>query len=418
MALHLDSSPQSAAAALYAHVVGASSAIKIEQVTSGELPAFLKEGAKPVTGFAEVIKAIAPESPLLGASDDERKETDKKLKTIVKEFLPSAAAKDGRLVGRVHKFNKDLQLTTFMTGNTLSAIDLLLYAAFQPLVASWDDNDRILFANVTRWFDWVQHQPGIAGNAYVPAVSINVNKNTAPAQKPKEAAAAKPKAAEAKDAKPAADGKAEVAPAAAAAEPAKQDAKAKPAQQPKQQSKQAPKAEAAKKDDEDSKPEDVSRLDIRIGKIVAVKKHESADTLYVEEIDLGEAKPRQVVSGLVNFVPIEEMRDRMVVVLCNLKPANLKGVRSEAMVLAASNQDHTQVELLTPPEGAKIGERVFFDEFPGEPDAQLNPKKKSFEKVAPDLHTNDQLQACYRNSLFKVSAGPMTVKSIKNGGIK
>lgn len=42
-------------------------------------------------------------------------------------------------------------------------------------------------------------------------------------------------------------------------------------------------------------------------------------------------------------------------VMCNLKPATLKGVKSEAMVLAASSADHSQVELLTPPPGAFYG---------------------------------------------------------------
>lgn len=80
-----------------------------------------------------------------------------------------------------------------------------------------------------------------------------------------------------------------------------------------------------------------SRLDIRVGKIVEVSKHPDADSLYVEKIDLGEpAGPRTIVSGLVNFVPIEEMQDRLVVVLANLKPANLRGVASHGMVLCAS----------------------------------------------------------------------------------
>ena len=52
---------------------------------------------------------------------------------------------------------------------------------------------------------------------------------------------------------------------------------------------------------------DVSRLDFRIGKIVAVEKHPDADTLYVETVDLGEEKPRTIVSGLVNHVPIEQV---------------------------------------------------------------------------------------------------------------
>lgn len=67
-----------------------------------------------------------------------------------------------------------------------------------------------------------------------------------------------------------------------------------------------------------------------------MSKHPEADSLYVEKIDLGEEQPRTIVSGLVNYIPIEEMKDRMVVVLCNLKPAKMRGIESQGMVLCAS----------------------------------------------------------------------------------
>ncbi|EOY05214.1 Methionine--tRNA ligase / methionyl-tRNA synthetase / MetRS, putative isoform 3, partial [Theobroma cacao] len=63
----------------------------------------------------------------------------------------------------------------------------------------------------------------------------------------------------------------------------------------------------------------ITRLDIRVGKIVKAQKHPDADSLYVEEIDVGEAHPRTVVSGLVKYIPLEEMQNRLVCVLCNLK---------------------------------------------------------------------------------------------------
>lgn len=78
------------------------------------------------------------------------------------------------------------------------------------------------------------------------------------------------------------------------------------------------------------------RLDIRVGKIVEVSKHPDADSLYVEKIDLGEAVPRTIVSGLAKYVSIEQMKDRSVAVLCNLKPAKMRGVESQGMVLCAS----------------------------------------------------------------------------------
>eukprot|EP00897_Mesotaenium_endlicherianum_P009520 jgi/Mesen1/8597/ME000005S08567 len=164
-------------------------------------------------------------------------------------------------------------------------------------------------------------------------------------------------------------------------------------------------------------PVDVSRLDIRVGVIRSVKKHPDADSLYVEEIDCGEASLRTVVSGLVKFVPIEQMQDRRVCVLCNLKPASMRGVKSHAMVLAASNADHTQVELVSPPEGAAIGERITVPRFPGQPDEQLNPKKKVWEAVQPDLKTGEDLIASYKGAPFTTSAGVCTVASLSGASI-
>ncbi len=82
------------------------------------------------------------------------------------------------------------------------------------------------------------------------------------------------------------------------------------------------------------------------------------------------------MSGLVKFVAAEELQGSLVVCLCNLKPAAMRGVVSQAMVLCASDEAHTRVELVKPPAGAVVGERVTFAGFAGQPDAQLNPKKK------------------------------------------
>jgi len=271
---------------------------------------------------------------------------------------------------------------------------------FYPIIKEWNETERVDFVNVTRWFDFIQHHQGIESSRPIIDINKNVVVQVKPAKEKKEI---------------------ENKPAEAKQEPAqhKEETK-KNEEKPAKKEEKKPQGQGKGKQPakEEVLPVDVSRLNIRVGKIINVKKHESADTLYIEEVDLGEEKPRQVVSGLVNFVPIEEMQNRMVVLLCNLKPANLKGTRSEAMVLAVSNADHTKVELLNPPEGSKIGERVTFDGFPGEHDAQLNPKHKVWETVQPELKTNDQLVATYKGVPFKTSAGICTVKSIANGGIK
>ncbi|KAL0358530.1 UNVERIFIED_CONTAM: Methionine--tRNA ligase, cytoplasmic [Sesamum angustifolium] len=88
------------------------------------------------------------------------------------------------------------------------------------------------------------------------------------------------------------------------------------------------------------------------------------------------------------------------------------------MVLAASNSDHTKVELVEPPQGAAVGERVTFPGFDGLPDDVLNPKKKVWETVQVDLHTDKELVARYKDLPFTTSAGVCRVASITEGSIR
>lgn len=164
-------------------------------------------------------------------------------------------------------------------------------------------------------------------------------------------------------------------------------------------------------------PVDISRIDLRIGKIVEVQKHPDADSLYLEKIDVGEATPRTIVSGLVKFVPIEEMQNRILVVMCNLKPAKMRGIVSEGMVMCASTPE--KVEVLTAPAGSVPGDLVHCEGYPRTPDVQLNPKKKIFETVAPDLRTNGDLIAVYKGAALHVPGkGPIKAQTLKNVCVK
>lgn len=93
-----------------------------------------------------------------------------------------------------------------------------------------------------------------------------------------------------------------------------------------------------------AKLSELSLMEIRVGKIVEIAKHPEAESLYVEQVDVGESTgPRTIVSGLVAFCKAEDLLNRKVIVLCNLKPRALKGITSHGMLLCASNGDHTQV---------------------------------------------------------------------------
>lgn len=183
-------------------------------------------------------------------------------------------------------------------------------------------------------------------------------------------------------------------------------------------SKQKPMAKGPAKN---SEPEEVipSRLDIRVGKIITVEKHPDADSLYVEKIDVGEAEPRTVVSGLVQFVPKEELQDRLVVVLCNLKPQKMRGVESQGMLLCASIEGiNRQVEPLDPPAGSAPGERVFVKGYEkGQPDEELKPKKKVFEKLQADFKISEECIAQWKQTNFMTKLGSISCKSLKGGNI-
>ncbi|XP_034402820.1 aminoacyl tRNA synthase complex-interacting multifunctional protein 1a isoform X1 [Cyclopterus lumpus] len=202
-------------------------------------------------------------------------------------------------------------------------------------------------------------------------------------------------------------------PAAANQSPSPRDEGKK--KKPEKKGEKAEKKQAAPSQEEATV--DVSRLDLRVGRIITAEKHPDADSLYVEQVDVGEASPRTVVSGLVKHIPLDQMQNRMAVLMCNLKPAKMRGVVSQAMVMCASSPD--KVEILDPPSGAAPGDRVTFQGFPGEPDKELNPKKKVWEQVQPDLRTDDQCVATYKGAAFEVAGkGVCKAQTMSNSGIK
>lgn len=163
------------------------------------------------------------------------------------------------------------------------------------------------------------------------------------------------------------------------------------------------------------------KLHVRTGRILSVEKHPDADSLYVEQVDVGEEEPRTIVSGLVDYVPLEEMQGRDVIVLINLQPRNMRGVKSFGMLLCASNDAHDVVEPLAAPAGTAPGERVCFGDFdPEYPDAATQnqmKKKKFWEKLQPGLRTGNNLVAGWQGVPMSVSGGAVTAATLKSAGI-
>lgn len=292
----------------------------------------------------------------------------------------------------IAQLNETLKSRTYLLNTTeLSLADSVVYSRVLPVVSKWTEEEIKTSRHVVRWIDLVQNNLSVPEDLKIKVdldlaapreIKAKPEKKKA-AEAPKEAAAAKPEKKEAKAdkkkaEKPAAD--------AAAAAAAKGEKKEKAEKKKKEKKPQPAKVEI---------PITPAMIDLRVGHIQKAIKHPDADALYVSTIDMGDEEgPRTVCSGLVKYFPLEAMQDRYVVVVANLKPVTMRGIKSSAMVLCASNED--TVEFVNPPAGSKAGDKIFFESFDGTPEAVLNPKKKIWEQIQPGFSTTEDLSVVYR----------------------
>ncbi|KAL7267489.1 G4 quadruplex nucleic acid binding protein [Rhizina undulata] len=334
--------------------------------------------------------------------------------------------------------NENLKFRSTILGEKFSIADVVVYARIKDQVASWTDEQRTGekgWRNVVRWVDFVQNTPELG--LEIPEeekVAVDASKVLV-YLKPEEAVKEKKKEGEevakpskgragAAEKKNSEKGKPDAeAPAAAAATAVEGKGK-----KDKKDKKDKPKREAPKKEEPVLSP---SQIDLRVGHILYCRPHPNADSLFVSTIAMGDAADsplvtphneitdlpesvlaahnplppvRTVCSGLNGLVPLEEMQNRKVVVVANLKPVTMRGIKSSAMVLAASPQpkegeetDHKKelVELVAPPAIANAGDKVFFEGYEGTPEPVLNPKKKVWESIQPGFSTNGDLQVVF-----------------------
>lgn len=101
--------------------------------------------------------------------------------------------------------------------------------------------------------------------------------------------------------------------------------------------------------------DDFKKLELRIAQIKEANDHPNADKLLVLLLDLGD-RTKQVVAGIKNAYTKEELLGKYVVIIDNLEPAVLRGVESQGMVLAGS--DESGVVLISPERPLKLGSIV------------------------------------------------------------
>lgn len=101
--------------------------------------------------------------------------------------------------------------------------------------------------------------------------------------------------------------------------------------------------------------DDVDKVELKVAKILTAERVEGANKLYKLTVDLG-CEQRTVVSGLVPYYKEEDLIGKKVILVANLKPAKLRGIESNGMLLAAGDKD--TVKLLTVDGDIALGEGV------------------------------------------------------------
>lgn len=102
--------------------------------------------------------------------------------------------------------------------------------------------------------------------------------------------------------------------------------------------------------------DDFQKIEIRVGTVISVAIVEGADKLYILQVDLGEEKPRQILSGIREFVTTEDLLNKQFPFVTNLAPRMLRGYESQGMILAGS--DDTGLALLNPSKSLVNGTRL------------------------------------------------------------
>ena len=151
-------------------------------------------------------------------------------------------------------------------------------------------------------------------------------------------------------------------------------------------------------------------IDLRVAKVLSVDDHPDAKKLYVLKIDLGNEK-RQLVAGLKEFYKPEELVEKKIIVVCNLKPAKLRGVESQGMLLAADGKDGDKEIVGILSADAELGTSVCPEGYEPMPVSQLD--FKQFQKYA--MITDEKSNVLFKNQKLKAGSELVVAERVRAG---
>ena len=145
-----------------------------------------------------------------------------------------------------------------------------------------------------------------------------------------------------------------------------------------------------------------SKLDIRVAHILEVKDHPNANKLYLLHIDVGDLGKRIIVAGLKSHYSPDELNGKKILLVANLEPATIRGVRSNGMLLAA--EDNTGIVSILNPQDAQPGDTVQVEGIEYTP--EKNVPFSVFQQM--NMTIDGQRQAVYKEKTLRTSKGPIT----------
>ncbi len=180
--------------------------------------------------------------------------------------------------------------------------------------------------------------------------------------------------------------------------------------------KNAPK-EAAAKETAPVAPKTFADLDLRVAQIAKIERHPKADKLYIETLDFGGGEERVIVSGLAPFYKEEELLGKRIIVAYNLKPAKLRGVESQGMLLAASCKGDDGAEIVEVLDAcdAPLGTRAVLESAVPAGAESVQISIDEFLSV-PIIVQDGTVMAEGRR--ITLSGAPITTARILNGGVR
>ena len=430
------------------------------------------------SSFPSVVSATTSEADLSGKilhqlypntsyTDSEKVEISQWL--TASSHLTAFDEDELKYAERLGSLNNHLSIRTTLLGSKPSIADTAVFHRLAPAVNLWTSEERTGehgYHHIVRYIDFVQSAP-LFGLSLSANDRINIDASDVRfIHKPIDPKEEKERKKKDKAVAVAAQGDAQSPLAVGRGK----DGQGK-AQEPKLQSKTVMAdnvgLHSSKKEKKEKAPKAAKQppketslsphlIDLRVGHILRAIPHPNADSLYVSTIACGDSPGaentteheghvvRTVCSGLNGLIPLEEMQGRKIIAVCNLKPVTMRGVKSAAMVLAASprlkigeeDNHKSPVELVNPPVEAAAGERVCFDGWEGEPEGVLNPKKKVWESLQPGFTTTEELEVGFEanrvealkdtdgdkgkgfRALMTKSGGRCTVKSLKGAAVR